>query len=324
MSDIKVFIHTNDSQLLGAKVAAYSFKKLSGGNVVAELIELKNHPVLTSKEGRTYLRKGRKATWVNSDLQSFSPLRFLPPQLMSFKGVAIVTDPDVFAVSSDIAKLGELFDFNQKPIWARQVNSGKYTGYSKSFFGTSVMLLDCAKLTHWKWDEVIEDLFAKKFDYGDWIGLKLENQETIGILPDEWNSFDHLDADTKLLHMTERATQPWKTGLPRDFDTTRELTLKLGKKTISPSFLLRKFKAKMGWVDFESGNFYKPHPDVHQQNFFFQLLLECLQENVFDEKYVKYNIERGFVRPDIMRVLDTVSKTAASTKKPLHFSVTNP
>jgi methylenetetrahydrofolate reductase (NADPH) len=116
MSHIKVFIHTNESQLLGAKVAAYSFRKLSGGKVSADLIELKDHPVLTSKEGRTYLRKGRKATWINSDLQSFSPLRFLPPQLMDYKGIAIVTDPDVFAVSADIAKLGELFDFNQKPL----------------------------------------------------------------------------------------------------------------------------------------------------------------------------------------------------------------
>ncbi len=321
MTDIRVFIHTNESQLLGAKVAAYSFKKLSGGKVTADLIELKNHPVLTSKEGRTYLRKGRKATWINSDLQSFSPLRFLPPQLMSYQGIAIVTDPDVFAVSADIAKLGELFDFNQKPIWARQVNSGKYTGYAKSFFGTSVMLLNCAKLTHWKWDDVIENLFAKKFDYGDWIGLKLEDQASIGILPDEWNSFDYLDANTKLLHMTERSTQPWKTGLARDFDTTGELTLKLGTKAISPAFMFRKFKQQMGWVDFESGNFYKPHPDPNQQKFFFLLLLECLKENVFDEKYVQHNIERGFVRPDIMRVLDTVATQAL--EKSSSFPVTN-
>ena len=32
------------------------------------------------------------------DLQSFTPLRFMPPQLMGYEGRAIVVDPDVFAV----------------------------------------------------------------------------------------------------------------------------------------------------------------------------------------------------------------------------------
>ena len=32
------------------------------------------------------------------DLQSFTPLRFMPPQLMGYEGRAIVIDPDVFAV----------------------------------------------------------------------------------------------------------------------------------------------------------------------------------------------------------------------------------
>lgn len=314
MSAFKVFIHTNESQLLGAKIAAYSFRKFSGDTLDVDLIELKNHPVLTSKEGQTYLRKGRKATWVNNDLQSFSPLRFLPPQLMNYKGIAIVTDPDVFAVRTDITDLRKHFDFNSKPIWARLITEGKYTGYAKSFYATSVMLLDCAQLTHWKWDEQIEKLFRQEFDYGQWIGLKMENPEKIGILPDEWNSFDHLDDKTKFLHMTERATQPWKTGLPRDFDTTSELTVKIGSTAITPKLIVRKIKARMGWVDFESGDFYKPHPDMNQQIFFFKLLAECLNKNVFDEQYVKENIKRNFVRPDIFQVLEKFDKNNFSNE----------
>ncbi len=44
-----------------------------------------------------YLRDGGKREWVRDDLQSFTPTRFLPPQLMGYQGRAVVIDPDVFA-----------------------------------------------------------------------------------------------------------------------------------------------------------------------------------------------------------------------------------
>ena len=79
------------------------------------------------------------------------------------------------------------------------------------------MLLDCAKLTHWRTAEQFDEMFESKRDYMDWICLKLEPRETIGLLEPEWNDFDHLAENTKLLHNTKRWNQPWKTGLPVDF-----------------------------------------------------------------------------------------------------------
>ena len=55
-------------------------------------------PNLSAREGQSFLRGGTSRIWHMADLQSFTPLRFLPPKLMNWQGRAVVTDPDVFAV----------------------------------------------------------------------------------------------------------------------------------------------------------------------------------------------------------------------------------
>ncbi|MBL8842153.1 MAG: hypothetical protein JNL90_11575 [Planctomycetes bacterium] len=211
-----VFIHTNDSQLLGGKCAEWSFKAASKRPDAFEVryLRVEETPALLAREGHEFKRKGKVATWHNRDLQSFTPLRFAPPQAMGFTGRALVIDPDVFALC-DVMELFER-DMGGKALLCKWCES--YLG-SKPFWATSVMLLDCAKLTHWRFDAEIEALFAGRFDYGDWISLRREAPETIGRLEEEWNDFDRLTPATKLIHMTERSTQPWKTGLPVDFDT---------------------------------------------------------------------------------------------------------
>ena len=134
---------------------------------------------------------------------------------MGFKGRALVTDPDVFEVG-DVYDLLTM-DMNGKAIMCRNINEG-YKGNGHSFYASSVMLLDCSKLDHWKWDEDIDRMFAAELDYGPWIGLRDEDPDLIGEIGEEWNSFDKLTQETKLLHTTERLTQPWRTGLPIDFD----------------------------------------------------------------------------------------------------------
>ena len=78
-------------------------------------------------------------------------------------------------------------------------------------------LLDCGRLRHWRPEQQFDELFTGKRDYRRWLGLEDEPQGTVGKLEPEWNDFDRLTAGTKMLHMTRRATQPWKTGLPVDF-----------------------------------------------------------------------------------------------------------
>ena len=40
------------------------------------------------------------------------------------------------------------------------------------------MLLDCAKLRHWRFAEDLKALWAHKIDYLDWINLKREKPQT--------------------------------------------------------------------------------------------------------------------------------------------------
>ena len=83
--------------------------------------------------------------WDPDDLQSFTPLRYAVPDVVGHQGLALVTDPDVFAVGD----VGELFtrDLQGKAIWCRP-----RPGYDKITdpLATSVMLLDCSKLPHWR------------------------------------------------------------------------------------------------------------------------------------------------------------------------------
>ena len=221
-----VFIHTNEKQWVGAKVAEYSIRKASPNRekFAISILRLEDHDALCGREGQTYLRDRRPTLWRNGDLQSFTPLRFLPPQLMNYEGRTVVIDPDVFALS-DIYELLTR-DMKGKAIICKPV----YTAAGRfRYHASSVMLLDCSRLRHWRWQDQIEEMFTGKRDYRQWIWLLLEPSENIGPLEAEWNHFDRLDENTKLLHNTQRLTQPWKTGLPIDFTRTKN-TLPQGRK----------------------------------------------------------------------------------------------
>ncbi|MGI9480822.1 MAG: hypothetical protein ACR2OR_00535, partial [Hyphomicrobiales bacterium] len=209
-----VFIHTNAKQMVGAIASAHSMKRNSATpeSFDVKIIATEDHPFLKDYEGRKFLRAGTARVWKNDDLQSFTPLRFMPPELMGYQGRAIVVDPDVFAFG-DVADLFER-DMQGKAIFARPRpgHNGR-----DDYIATSVMLLDCAKLKHWRVGTMFDELFDQKRDYENMIILADEPRESIGELETVWNDFDRLEADTKLIHNTKRRTQPWKTGLKVDF-----------------------------------------------------------------------------------------------------------
>src|SRR4029078_6122442 len=141
-----VFIHTNDKQMVGAIVGRHSLKRNSAKPDAFEvrITRREDFPFFDQFEGRKFLRAGGYRTWKNDDLQSFAPVRFMPPELMGYQGRAIVIDPDVFAVGD----VNDLFERNMhgKALYARPHTGHNGRGY---YIASSVMLLDCAKLTHW-------------------------------------------------------------------------------------------------------------------------------------------------------------------------------
>jgi hypothetical protein len=289
----KIFIHTNEKQLIGAKVSQYSFeKKLTDKNIEVNFIKTSQYPFLIKKEGKLHLRKGIKSIWRN-DLQNFTPLRFLAAELMNFEGRALVIDPDVFA-NVDASPLFEM-DMRGKSILARKIRSN-----NSHYWASSVMLLDCAKLKHWKWQEDFQKLFTFERDYRSWMNLEYEDQSSIGELEKRWNDFDHLDNETCFLHTTSRITQPWKTGLPIDFSVS--------EKT-KPKTLLSNISYKLGFkIDFSKpkDGHYLPHPDKSQEKFFYTLLKEAIDSGIISNNEINDAIKAKNVRPDSFDILKSV------------------
>jgi len=288
----KVFIHTNHKQYVGALVSAHSMRRNSknADKFDVELIELKNHMDIFGKyEGRDYLRDGDSRTWLNDDLQSFTPLRFMPPELMNYEGRAVVVDPDVFAVKDVWELLSR--DMEGKAVFACWRGQGP-----RAHPASSVMLLDNARLTHWKVAEDFDALFRREREYKTWMNLGYEKPETLGRLEPVWNHFDKLTSETRMIHNTRRKTQPWKSGLPVDFVPSEN-------NPYSPVAWLMRLRRKLFGVYGLLGT-YKAHPDKNQENFFFGLLRECVDEGIVTEDLLKEAMRNNFVRHDAYQVME--------------------
>lgn len=281
----KVFIQTNSKQILGAYMGKYAiFKNLKDKNSVeVKIINVDDLDIFKSFHGKKYLKNGELVTYDSNDLQSFTLTRFMPPQLMNYAGRAVVIDPDIFALTD----INELFniDMQGKAIACRGKNNE---------WKSSVMLLDCQKLKHWRMGEILKKLENKKLDYSDMIILRIEN--SILEIPEFWNSFDHLDENTKMLHTTERLTQPWRTGLQIDF-TRNKMRKFFGIIPREPIHkLLGKYKTK-----------YQPHPDKQIEEFFFALIKDALNEGFVSEEFVRSEIEKKHIRADAFEIINRIN-----------------
>ncbi len=275
-----VFIQANDRQLMGARISAYSYKRASRTpeRFDVRIMRIEDFRRLM-QPGQSLLRGGHIREWDPDDLQSFSPLRFAPPSLMGFEGRAVVTDPDCFGVG-DVAELFER-DMDSKAVMAVPRPGHNH---QPDYIATSVMLLDCAKLRHWDFERELDDLFAHRFDYVDWIELKREDRSTIGFLEPEWNSFDLLNSETKILHTTKRRTQPWKTGLPVDY-TLRES---------GPLDFLRRLARRR----------YQQHPDRKQEAYVYSLLAEMVDMGMVGRDELKAEMAANHIRHDSLELVE--------------------
>jgi hypothetical protein len=291
-----VFIHTNHKQIVGALVARHALRRNSqhAEEFDIRLIRTEDHAFLRARDGQDYLRDGARRPWLYEDLQSFTPLRFMPPELMGYRGRAVVIDPDVFAVG-DIWELLTR-DMGGKAILCRRRSGSKGR---RGFFASSVMLLDCAQLTHWRCEEQFDEMFSFQRDYMQWISLQLEPAGSIGLFENEWNDFDRLTPQTKLLHNTKRMTQPWKTGLTIDYFAPEKPG---GSAAIGALYRAR--RRLFGPYAFMGR--YRAHPDPEQERFFFGLLRECLEQGDVTEEMLHHEMREHHVRADAVEVLARV------------------
>jgi hypothetical protein len=297
----RIFIHTNPKQYLGALVAKHCIErvKASQADFEVQIISTTDFGYVDEKHGQAYLRQGSSVKWDKHDLQSFTPLRFLPPQLMGYEGRAIVIDPDVFAIR-DISPLFTL-DLGGKKIAARKIRP---TDGRNPYWASSVMVLDCAKLHHWQWEQQVDEMFSLTRDYRSWISLEDENADDILELEDYWNHYDTLTDQTRFLHNTGRLTQPWKTGLPIDF--FKDKSMATSRATSFRGFA-KSLLTKLHFLPNRSTPaHYLPHPDKKQEVFFFHALKSLLDRGEISSAFLQDEIQRRHLRPDALHLLERV------------------
>jgi hypothetical protein len=300
-----IFIHTNEKQIVGALVSKYSFERFAADKNAfdVKLIHTRDYHFLEAHEGRPYLRGGLRREWKNDDLQSFTVLRFMPPELMGYEGRSVVVDPDVFCVS-DVTPLVNR-DMLGMAVMARRRGAKSAKNYA-----SSVMLLDNTKLRHWQIEKSFEEMFALKRDYSDWIDLKLEPQDSIGALEPVWNDFDRLTHQTRLIHNTHRRTQPWKTGLRVDFRPAENAA------SLNPFNLFHRARRAI-FGEYGLLGRYKSHPDDKQERLFFALLKECFDKGIVTRDMLGEQMRLNHVRHDALEVM---ARTPTLAEQPLFAS----
>ncbi len=297
-----VFVHTNEKQIVGALVSQYSFRRFAADPSAFDvrLIETTAYDWMKDYEGRLYLRDGLKREWLNEDLQSFTVLRFAPPELMSYHGRSLVVDPDVFCISS----VNELLTRDMK---GAAVMARHRAGTKQAVWASSVMLLDNPKLTHWQVRADFEAMFRFERDYMKWITLQLEPEGSIGLLESVWNDFDRLTPETRMIHNTKRQTQPWKSGLPVDFRAPES------KGGFTPKNIYHRVR-RVIFGEYGLMGTYKPHPDPNQERLFFGLLRECHDKGIVTEAMIRHEMKHNHVRHD---ALELMRRTPTLDEQPL-------
>jgi hypothetical protein len=232
-------------------------------------------PVFKAFAGVVYRCGTGTVRYDRDHVQSFTLSRFLPPALMAFAGRALVIDPDVLALSD----VGELLSLEL---------AGNAVAACRRDMGweTSVMLIDCAKLSHWKIDELLAGLKNLSLDYLDLMWLR--GEPNVLELPGVWNSHDRIGPDVRMLHMTRVDTQPWKSGLPID-STLRKPPPLLG---FIPRALARRLLGR-------PEPRHKRHPESEVERTFMTLFKEALGAGAVTQAELRDAVAQKLIRPDI-------------------------
>jgi lipopolysaccharide biosynthesis glycosyltransferase len=191
---IRVIIGTETNQLLPERVLEYSIRKFTKTDVDIRPVHQTEHRV-----GGT----------------NFGFVRFHVPQMCGYSGKAIYLDADQL-VFDDIQKL---YDQLEGDHAIALVNSpegtfgGKPVGQHNQ---TSVMVLDCEKLSDWKPDVMFKDVVPNRQEkqgdqihYRDFMMLSWFDRNKIKPLPPTWNHFNVIRENTKLVHFSHVRSQPW-------------------------------------------------------------------------------------------------------------------
>lgn len=197
---IRVYVGTDRTQLLAVSVLEHSIKRHTTAKV--DVIPMLDLPVPTPEDPRNGQRTG------------FSFSRFCIPKLAGYQGKAIYMDADML-VFRDIRELWEIpFDeakiVIQQEVKFEDVTTQKIGAPKKRKKQCAVMLLDCGRLD-WNIESLVARMDKGEYDYEQLMYdmCILDEAEIKYGVPFEWNSLEHWDSETCLIHYTDVYTQPW-------------------------------------------------------------------------------------------------------------------
>lgn len=188
-SPVRIYIGTDQSQLLGARVLEYSV--------------LKHCPLPVKFDHMFSVQAPMPKDPKNQPRTGFSFNRFAIPRLAGNRGRAVYLDADMLVLR------------NFLDLWDTPFN-GATVLYCKNHDASrvkqfSVLLMDCSRLD-WDLNTIVAGLDAGKYDYeGLMKEFCIEAAENVRAdLPAEWNSLERYEPGmTGLIHYTDMQTQPW-------------------------------------------------------------------------------------------------------------------
>lgn len=187
---VKVYVGSQEEQMLSVKVLEYSIKKRT--KVAVEVYPMH----------RVEVKYGVPKDPDNRQRTPFSFQRFTIPERNGFSGRAIYVDSDM-QVFKDIRQLWNL------PMGANDLFTVKKKGDAGRDLQFSVMLLDCDKLK-WSVNDIVAMLDNGELNYHS-LMKEMRVAKNIGVkIPQGWNCLEWFkEGESGLVHYTDMNTQPW-------------------------------------------------------------------------------------------------------------------
>lgn len=195
---IRIFVGTDRSQKLAFQVLSHSIRRQAANGVEISALDGSDLPAPPDPE--------------HAPRTGFSFARFAIPQLTNFSGRAIYLDADML-VFRDVAELWSMPLEGAKVACQEELPDTMASSALRP--GTrrrkqcSVMVLDCNAL-NWDVVDIISGL-GPRYTYDELLSelCILDEADINHTIPVHWNSLEHFDPETRLLHYTDMMLQPW-------------------------------------------------------------------------------------------------------------------
>lgn len=200
IESLKIFIGTDQSQVVAHRVLEYTIRKHA--TVPVQITPMLNFefPAPTKPEF--------------APRTAFSYSRFIIPELAGYQGRALYLDADMVVFAS-VEELTEIPFGDQTVLLSTPPRTELWDSHDTEYLGSrsvAVMLLDCDRL-RWDATEIVRGLDEGKYTYAELMSdMCIVGPDGVGErIPAEWNHLEHYDPGrTRLLHYTVVPSQPWK------------------------------------------------------------------------------------------------------------------